>query len=298
LNFQLAANTAQRWLRRNWPSKTPFSQDDEGVAIVFVNYNTLDLTASLLFSIFRVLEREAVTRIVAVDNYSTDGSRELLGHFAAAGMLDLIANRRQHYHGPAINQAIAFLAAQQRKASSTPGIRYIWILDSDIILLRSGVIGDAVQFLKAQNAAAIGQFQHDALTEGYAHISSLLIDPAKAWQRRIAPFDNSGAPAANFQESLRRHGYLVSDFPFRTGRYLLHLTRGTLRSIYHQSDRENLYYQWATTHSEHHYHGDSNGRLIHQSFLEAFNREVPELSMEALLATCSKPERIVVPLPD
>jgi glycosyltransferase involved in cell wall biosynthesis len=262
-----------------------------------VNYNTINLTAAMLFSIFRVLGRDKVVRIVAVDNNSTDGSKELLELFAEQGLIDLIVNRKQNYHGPAINQAISFLATLERRGGSDKKSDYIWILDSDIVILRNDIIFDSVNFMEEHDAAAIGQFQYDALAEGYAHISSLMINPAKTWKRKIVPFDNSGAPAANFQQSLRAHGLKVCDFPYRSEQYLLHLSRGTLKSIYHQRDRENIYYQWATTHAVHHYHGAPNGRLIHEYFLEIFEREVPQLSPEALLGACLRPDQVKINLP-
>ncbi len=297
MDTKIAKTFLQQWLRRDWPTHGGRGEEHSGVAVVFVNYNTLDLAAYLLFSIFRVLGREQVGRIVVIDNNSTDGSRQLLERFADAGQLDLIANRKQRYHGPAINQAISFLAAEQGRGGADRRVRYVWILDSDVIILRNDTVRDAVFFLKRQQAAAVGQFQYDALPEGYAHISSLLIDPAKCWRRQIAPFDNTGAPAANFQRSLRTHGLKVGNFPFRADHYLLHLARGTLKSIYDQDDRGNLYYQWASAHAVHHYHGDPGGRLIHDRFLEVFRREVPEPTPEGLLAACLKPDLVEIPLP-
>lgn len=269
---------------------------ENSVAIVFVSYNTINLTAQLLFSIFRVLGTEQISRIVAVDNNSTDGSREMLAYFADHGLLDLICNSKQNYHGPAINQAISHLTRMQRRGKSK-STHYIWVLDSDVILLRSDVINDSVRFLRERNAAAAGQFQFDALPEGYAHISSLLIDPRKAWARHIAPFDNTGAPAANFQQSLRDHGLEIADFPYRSDNYLLHLTRGTLKSIKDQDDRENQYYQWAQSHSVHHFHGNSQGQEIHEGFHKIFAAEVPSLTPEALVQACKKPGRIKIPVP-
>jgi glycosyltransferase involved in cell wall biosynthesis len=287
----------RQWLRRNWPNSRQSPDDSREVAIVFVSYNTIDLTAQLLFSLFRVLGKEHFSDVVAVDNNSTDGSRELLEQFAAHGMIELIANRHQHYHGPALNQAIRFLARQQHTRSRGKKTRYIWVLDSDVIILRNDAVKDAVDFIREQGAAAIGEFQYDALPDGYAHISSLLIDPTLAWKRHIAPFDNTGAPGANFQTSLRRYDMKVCDFPYRTEHYLLHLARGTLKSIYTRDDQSNLFYQWAASHTEHHYHGTPDGRQIHKRFLELFNQEVTELTGEILLAACTKPDRIIVGLP-
>jgi len=296
LNIQFAKSFLQGLPRRNWPlPESPLNESND-VSIVFVNYNTLELTSCLLFSIFRILGRQKVSRIVAVDNNSTDGSRQMLELFAAEEMIDLIGNRRQYYHGPGINQAIAFLSKSQREKEPGSPTRYIWILDSDVILLRPDAVSNALSFLRSHEAAAVGQFQYDALAEGYAHISSLLIDPVKAWRRSIVPFDNTGAPASNFEQSLRRRGLKVADFPYRTDHYLLHLARGTLKSIHDQDDRSNKYYRWASTHAVHHYHGDPNGKQIHDAFLRVFGGEVPKLTADQLLAACQRPGLLEIPI--
>ena len=295
MDIRIAENFVKKWGRRNWPSMK--NVHSGRVAIVFANYNTFELTSYLLFSLFRILGTENVSRIIAVDNNSTDGSKELLEKFAGLDMIDLISNRKQNYHGPAINQAIRYLAAKERQPSEGKRTRYIWILDSDVIILSNNTITDAVNFIKEQDAAAVGQFQYDALPEGYAHISSLLIDPGRAWKRNIEPFDRTGAPAANFQRSLRAHGLKVCDFPFRTDGYLLHLARGTLKAIHDQDERDHRQYQWAATHAVHHYHGDPSGPMIHERFLEIFGREVPELTSKNLLDACLRPERIKISLP-
>lgn len=295
MNIQIVTNFIQQQLRRNWPARGGVSP--EKTAIVFANYNTIKLTSYLLFSIFRILGTDALSHIVAVDNNSTDGSRELLQSFADMGMIDLICNQKQSYHGPAINQAIKYLAAKERRRHQEKNTRFIWILDSDVIILKNNALTDAVNFIKYHEAAAVGQFQYDALPEGYAHISSLLIDPIKVWNRKIFPFDNTGAPAVNLQQSLRAHGLKIGNFPYRSRHYLLHLARGTLKSIYKRQDCSNIYYQWSTNHSEHHYHGTPGGHLIHERFLEVFNREVPELTPAGLLAACRRPGLVEIHLP-
>src|SRR5487761_1122984 len=98
-----------RWLRRDWPRRPPTARvhcpTALNVAIVTVNYNTAEHLAHLVFSLFRVLGRDQFQRVVVVDNGSTDGSVELLGALADAGLIEVIFNRRQRYHGPALNQA-------------------------------------------------------------------------------------------------------------------------------------------------------------------------------------------------
>lgn len=297
MTFQNLKLRMYQFFRRSWPACFASKTESRKVVIVFVNYNTIELTSYLLFSIFRVLGTEDIASIVVVDNNSTDGSRELLELFADKGLIRLICNRKQCYHGPAVNQALRCLASDARNNPQNSNYRYIWLLDSDVIILRDDVVTDAVNYIETQNAAVIGQLQHEALPEGYAHVSSLLINPIQAWQRHIVPLDSSGAPGVQFQQSLRMHGLKVSDFPFRSSHYILHLSRGTLKSIFTGADTKNIYYEWAATHAEHHYHGDPDGPEIHRCFLNVFKQEVPVLTPETLLDACTKPTKVSIPLP-
>lgn len=87
-----------------WP---PAEEEETArVAVVTVSYNTKDLTALLLWSLYRVLEWGALD-VVVVDNSSRDGSAELLAQAQDAGLCDLIANNANLFHGPALNQALS-----------------------------------------------------------------------------------------------------------------------------------------------------------------------------------------------
>lgn len=72
------------------------------MAVVAVSYNTRDLTALLLWSLYRVLEWRALD-VLVVDNGSKDGSAELRAQSQDAGLCDLIANDANVSHGPALN---------------------------------------------------------------------------------------------------------------------------------------------------------------------------------------------------
>ncbi len=82
------------------------------VAVITVSYNTRELTALLLWSLRRVLSWGSL-EIVVVDNGSADGSAELLAKVDAAGGCRLIANADNAMHGPALTQAMSFLASRR-----------------------------------------------------------------------------------------------------------------------------------------------------------------------------------------
>jgi glycosyltransferase involved in cell wall biosynthesis len=90
------------------------------VAVVTVSYNTRELTALLLWSLRRILDWESL-EIVVADNGSKDGSAELLAKIDAAEGRRLIANAGNVMHGPALNQAVSFLASA---GSELP--RWVW----------------------------------------------------------------------------------------------------------------------------------------------------------------------------
>src|SRR5579862_2898126 len=97
------------------------------LAVVTVSFNTMELTALLLWSLYRVLEANDV-EIVVVDNGSTDGSRELLTSVAEARRCDLIVSPSNIGHGPGLNVGLRAPAAQRAQ--------WVWVLDSDCVVAR------------------------------------------------------------------------------------------------------------------------------------------------------------------
>jgi hypothetical protein len=73
------------------------------------------------------------------DNGSQDGSADLLARVDAAGGCRLIANAGNAMHGPALTQAMSFLAS---KSTELP--RWVWILDSDVVISRPEALEKAV----------------------------------------------------------------------------------------------------------------------------------------------------------
>jgi hypothetical protein len=96
----------------------------------------------------------------------------------------------------------------------------VWVLDSDVILLRPETVRDALELLERADAAAVGQ------------------------KTGIPPFLEDGAPATALQIGADEHGLRLAAFPFIEDGYLLHLGRGTLREVAETRDASNRYYDW------------------------------------------------------
>jgi Glycosyl transferase family 2 len=138
----MSASRAPR--RTPWPA-LPRGAAEGGlpVAVAVATFNTCRLIAQLVFSLYRLLGRDQFSQLIVVDNGSTDGSRELLAALKRADLLHLIQNRTQRYHGPALAQAISSLARGQRSAAS-PRLEYVWVLDSDVVVVRPDTVRDAL----------------------------------------------------------------------------------------------------------------------------------------------------------
>jgi GT2 family glycosyltransferase len=153
---------------------------------VAVSYNTRGLIALLLWSIHRLL-RGKVAVVVVVDNGSVDGSRALLEVSAEAGLCSLIANDSNRYHGPALNQALSYLAACAERDASEP-IGWVWLLDSDCVVVRPDTLVDAIAAATRTTAGLMGERRWDPW-QGCDRLAahSLFLDPAQAWRPGSPP---------------------------------------------------------------------------------------------------------------
>jgi glycosyl transferase family 2 len=275
--------------RTTWPSQSEAGRQLRSVAIVSVNYNTAAHIAHLVFSLYRILGRNQFCRLVIVDNASTDHSPELLAGLRDAGLAEVIFNSRQRYHGPALNQAMDYLAASTRAAESQQDVvDAVWILDSDSLVLRPDAVSAPLEVLRSSAAGIVGELQYLELPSGYAHPSSILLNPERVWQRRVHVFEEDGSPARQLHLSLKRFGIGIQDFPYRSANYVLHLGRATLGAILERGDQTNRYFEWAAQNGEHDYHGNPDGHLIHERFLSLFNAEVRDESVQALVYACNR----------
>lgn len=304
-----------KWLRANWPQQRDNETDRHSIGIVTVNFNTRDHIARLIYSVYRTLGRDRVARLVVVDNRSTDGSVEFLTAVRDAGLIDLITNSRQRYHGPGVNQGIRHLCRVTRADRRDGVIDYVWVLDSDTVVMRADVLDHAVDELKRHRAGVAGEFAAGlpGLPEGYAHICSLLLDPLLVWRRSVEPMWESGTPAEALQLSCERRGIPRVNFGFMRDGYVIHVGSGTLAVIRDQQDERNRYREWAVslgrqaedihsasgdqpaelslpapdmTYKLGHFHGNPDAPAEYAKFVEEYNCAVPDGTAAQLITAC------------
>ncbi len=265
-----------------WPPAV--SEAPTGVVIASVNYNTKPLIAQLLWSVYRFLG-DTVESILIVDNGSTDGSVELLQEVAAAGLCELIVNRQNRHHGPALSQAISHLA--QRQQSHLNGHPWIWLLDSDCLIARADAATAAIDAAVAANAALVGesywnQWNDDDRFFGF----SLLLDPAQAWRAAIGAIPDGGDPIGDFEQACRAQGVSCLAFPYTQDGYLIHLGRSTLAAVRQRGETENPHYAWAQDHHEPHFQQVSAAQGRYAELAKEFNEQVPTLEADVLIRAC------------
>lgn len=267
-----------RW----WPDECRAS--GSGVTIGTVSYNTCDLVAFLLWSIYRHVRRE-VLHVVVVDNSSTDGSQELLAACAEAGLCDLIANSVNRYHGPGLNQVVSYLAERQNLGD---GVGWLWLLDSDCVIARADAITGAISHARRTDAVLVGEPRwdpwHDEMRLG---TFSLMFDPSGVWRPPTSAFVDDGDPARGFELSCRRQDLSIAEFPFTVDGYVIHRGRGTLANVRQRAEVSNRFHGWAAEHHEAHYEGVMDAgaryRTLWSEFIETVGKISPKRLVDALV---------------
>jgi glycosyltransferase involved in cell wall biosynthesis len=249
------------------------------VAVVTVSYNTRELTALLLWSLRRILAWESL-EIVVVDNGSKDGSAELLAKIDVAGGCRLIANAGNTMHGPALTQAMSFLAS---KGSELP--RWVWVLDSDIVISRPDALQKAVQRAEETDAAIAGEPWWDSWHKTDRFLAySLLIDPVRVWRDGIEPFTDGGDPAFDLLQSAKAQGETLCEFPFVKDRYVIHRGRSSLFAVWQSGDTTHPSHDWARDHHEPHFGLVEGAAATHDELMNAFRAEAGPLDDQKAVA--------------
>jgi glycosyltransferase involved in cell wall biosynthesis len=248
-----------------------------------VSFNTCVVTAQAIYALFRSVAAPSF-RLVVVDNGSTDGSASMLAALAEAGLADVILNLEQRYHGPGLNQAMERLATGPGAA-----VRYVWVLDSDCLVLRADALSAAVDLMQATGAGLVGQWLDDAWhPRDMLGLHCLLLDPWQVWRDPVVPFEEHGSPSVALQRSAFAIGVTAAELPFTRDGYVVHLGRTTLRSLLAGDERDNRYFDWAGTHHEPHFAGEPEGPARYAAFLRDLRADVGELATESLIAACRR----------
>lgn len=253
-----------------WPAGS--SARREGVAVVTVSYNTRELTAFLLWSLRRIVSWPDL-EIVVVDNGSRDGSAELLAEAAEAGVCVLLANEVNRQHGPGLNQGISWLASRPG-----PLPAWIWILDSDVVAARPGVLSAALAAARGRSAALVGEPHWDPWhqVERFG-LYSLLMDPARVWQPDVGSFIDDGDPAFDLLASAERLGIGTAAFPFTAAGHVIHRGRSSLAAVYAAGDSSHPHYWWAVDHHDPHFGAVPGAEQRYNALLRAFRDQTSRL---------------------
>jgi glycosyltransferase involved in cell wall biosynthesis len=252
------------------------------VAVITVSFNTRELTALLLWSLRRVLAWESL-EVIVVDNGSEDGSAELLARIAAAGGCRLIANATNRMHGPALTQAMSFIAARD---SDLP--QWVWVLDSDVVISRPDALGKALGRAGETKAAIVGESWWDQWHETDRFLAySLLIDPVRVWRGGIRPFADGGDPAFDLLQSASAAGEMLAEFSFVRDRYVIHRGRSSLMTIWESGDTAHPDYEWTLDHHEPHFGLVDGAAADHEELLRRFRAEVGSLDDPKAIAALS-----------
>jgi glycosyltransferase involved in cell wall biosynthesis len=291
-----ARNLRERRARVPWPAEAARSESGDRVAVVIVNYGTRLLTAQLVYSIHRIVGGDRFAAIVVVDNGSRDGSDRMLGALARAGLVHLIRNRRHRYHGPGINQGISWLARRQRIVAPSERVDFVWVLDSDVLLLRRSAVADAVAAFRRTGAAILGQrFEQRGEDHELVALNTLMLDPSQVWRPPFPPFLDDGAPSRALQQAVLADLLYINDFPFLHHSYALHLGSGTLDRIADRGERRNRFYRYSLDHREPHYNEHPLGSRLRAAVLAHYDRDVGSDDPEALARACLEPALHTIP---
>jgi glycosyltransferase involved in cell wall biosynthesis len=242
--------------------------------VVSVSFNTKKLTGLLLWSLDRILEPTDLS-VLMVDNGSTDGTADLLRSAADAGLCDMILNRTNLGHGPALNLAI--------ESAIPPSSEWVWVLDSDCVISRPDAL--TAPLGRQRDAAIIGEAKWDPWRRrSRLELYSLLVSRAALDLRTVSAFSDGGDPAWDMLESAERAGLSVTSFPFTADGYIVHLGRASLAAVVELDDQTNPLFEWALDHHEPHFGAVDGARDRHATITQQFEREVgPNLDLAAPL---------------
>jgi hypothetical protein len=162
------------------------------------------------------------------------------------------------------------------KGSQLP--RWVWVLDSDIVISRPDALQKAVQRAEETDAAIAGEPWWDSWHKTDHFLAySLLIDPVRVWRDGIEPFTDGGDPAFDLLQSAEAQGETLCEFPFVKDRYVIHRRRSSLFATHPSHD-------WARDHHEPHFGLVEGAAATHDELMKAFRAEIGPLDDQKAVA--------------
>jgi len=220
-----------------------------------------------------------------VDNGSNDGSAALLVELDRAGVCNLLGNPENVHHGPALNQGLSWLASRPKPPT------WVWVLDSDVVVVRHDALGEAVSVAERTGAALIGEPQWDP----WHHVDrlafySLLLDPGRVWRAGVCPFGAGGDPSFGLLGRAAAKGLPTAPFGFTADGYVIHRGRGSLASVVAAGDTAHPLFAWAIDHHEPHFGGVPGASEHYDDIVEQFRDEVGLLTADSVAGACRPPD--------
>jgi len=188
---------------------------------LIINYKTYDLTKQCVESL---LQAYPTISLMLIDNGSNDESTHYIKALPVQyENITVARNKKNIYHGPAMDQGIRQISTQ-----------YVFILDSDCKILRSGFLEKMLALFANKNLYAAGKliymnrYGYQASSNyknpiKYIHPYAMLLDREK--YLTLKPFTHHGSPCIYNMKDAERTGYQVYNFPLTN--FVYHLGKGT-----------------------------------------------------------------------
>jgi glycosyltransferase involved in cell wall biosynthesis len=194
------------------------------VTTVVINFRTPALTECAVTS-FRSFYPSIP--LLIIDNGSRDRSLEVLDALQrqSAHNIDILVNRRNLHHGPAMNQALHHLHSP-----------FVLFLDSDCVVRRGGFLELMLELGRAKPGNyAVGKritmnrrgFDVADGLPGHPYIRPICMLVKRELYLQLPPFERHGAPCLLNMWAAADRGLALVHFPVED--YLTHEGRGTAR---------------------------------------------------------------------
>ena len=172
--------------------------------------------------------------------------------------------------------------------------RWVWVLDSDVVISRPEALEKAVERAEQAGAAVVGESWRDDEHDMDRFLAySLLIDPARVWRDGIEPFADGGDPASGLLQSAEAQGETLSDFPFAKDGYVIHRGRSSLFTVWASDDTTHPDHWWDLDHHEPHFALVDGASARHDDLLRAFRADVGPLGGPKVIEALTNPARLL-----